>query len=223
MTRLIHKTDAQIQKDVLEELRWDARVKETDVGVEVKDGIVTLNGTLGTWTARVAAQEAAHRVAGVLDVANDIRVKPDGTYERTDSEIAKAVRQALEWDVSVPDERIQTTVSGGVVTLEGTVALWTEHDDAGRAVRNLAGVREVRNLIAVEPPAIDTHRLRAEIEGALARHASHAAKHVQIAIADGKVTLKGDVPSWAERKAIVGAVRGTPGVRRIDNQLRIQA
>jgi osmotically-inducible protein OsmY len=217
------KTDAQIQKDVLEELKWDTRVKETDIGVQVKDGIVTLTGTLDSWTARMAAQEAAHRVGGVLDVANDLKVLPWTSFKKTDSDIAKAVRHALEWDVCVPDEKIRSTVSDGVVTLEGSVDLWTQHDDAGRAVRNLAGVREVRNLIAVIPPPVEEHRLRAEIDSALVRHAEHASKRVKIEIQADRVILRGEVPSWAERNAIIGAVKGTPGVRRIDNELRIRA
>jgi len=147
------KTDSQIQRDILEELKWNTRVKETDIGVEVNGGIVTLTGTVESWTARVVAQEAAHRVAGVLDVANDIQVKLPGSYERSDTDIAKAVRNALEWDVLVPQERIRTTVSNGIVMLEGNVDYWSQYDDAARCVRNLAGVREVRNLIIVQPYA----------------------------------------------------------------------
>jgi osmotically-inducible protein OsmY len=206
-------------------LKWDTRVKETDVGVEVNSGVVTLSGTVDSWTARLAAQDAAHRVAGVLDVANDVRVKLPGSYERNDTDIAKAVRTALEWDVLVPHERIRTTVSGGVVTLEGKVDYWSQYDDAGRCIRNLAGVREVKNLIAVEPAvtALSPQAVRKTIDQALERHAEHAAKHIQIAITDGKVILSGDVPSWAERNTVEGAVRGTPGVRNVDNRLRIEA
>jgi osmotically-inducible protein OsmY len=103
------------------------------------------------------------------------------------------------------------------------VELWSQHDDASRAVRNLAGVREVRNLIAVVPPKVEAHRIRAEIDAALVRHAQHASQRVKIDVADGKVILRGEVPSWAERNAIIGAVKGTPGVHRIENELRIRA
>jgi osmotically-inducible protein OsmY len=225
MGQLIMKTDAQIQRDVLDELKWDTRVAETSVGVEVASGIVTLTGTVESWTARLAAQEAAHRVAGVLDVANDIHVKLPGSHERDDTDLAKTVRTALEWDVLVPDERIRTTVSNGVVTLEGTVDFWSQHDDVARAVRNIAGVREVRNLVTVEPslPRVSPQTVRGAIERALERHAEHAAKHVQIAVRDGEVVLSGEVPSWAERNAVEGAVRGTPGVAKVENQLRVQA
>ena len=75
MGEMVKRTDAQFQQDVLQELRWDTRVKETDVGVEVDRGIVTLTGKVDSWAARLAAQDAAHRVAGVLDVANDDQLR----------------------------------------------------------------------------------------------------------------------------------------------------
>jgi osmotically-inducible protein OsmY len=56
------KTDTQIHHDVLEELKWDSRVDETEVGVEVGKGVVTLTGTVSSWAKRMAAQEAACRV-----------------------------------------------------------------------------------------------------------------------------------------------------------------
>jgi osmotically-inducible protein OsmY len=224
MAELIVKTDAQLQQDVQDELTWDTRVKETEVGVEVTKGVVTLTGTVDSWTARLAAQEAAHRVFGVLDVANDIQVEIPGPHARNDTEIALAVRHALEWDILVPHERIRTTVTNGVVLLEGSVDFWSQFDDAARCIRNLAGVREVQNRISVEPswPAVAPQTVRRAIELALGRHAEHAAKHVQIAVADDRVILSGEVPSWSERNAVEGAVRGTPGVRTVDNHVRIQ-
>ncbi len=224
MTHTPEKTDAAIQRDVLEELKWDTRVKATDIGVQVAAGVVTLRGTVGSWAERFAAQEAAHRISGVLDVANDVRVRIAGCGQRTDADIARAARNALEWDVLVPHERIRTTVTDGVVTLEGDVACWSQRDDAARCVQNLAGVREVRNLIGVEAPTVlaSPQAVRRAIEDTLERRAERAAQHVYITVTDGSVTLSGEVPSLVERNAIEGAARGTPGVVRVDNQLRVQ-
>ena len=199
-------------------------IRATDVGVEVTAGIVTLSGTVDSWTARLAAQEAAHRVTGVLDVANDIQVKLPGSHQRSDTDIAQAVRHALEWDVLVPQEQIRTTVTNGVVMLEGRVDFSSQFDDAARCIRNLAGVREVQNRITVEPSSapVAPQTVRRAIDSALGRHAEHAAKHVQIAIAGDRVILSGEVPSWAERNAVEGAVRGTPGVRQVDNHVHIE-
>jgi osmotically-inducible protein OsmY len=216
------KTDSEIQQDVLRELKWDTRVEETDVGVEVDAGVVTLSGTVSSWGKRHAAAEAAHRVRGVLDVANDIVVKMPGMPGRTDTEVAHAVRNALMWDVFVPDTRIRSTVSDGVVTLDGEVETWTQADDAEKAVRNLAGVRSVMNLISIKPPSVDGAKVRKSIEAALERQAAREAKRVWFEVDEGVVKIFGTVRSWAEREAVIGAATGTPGVRRVEDKLQIE-
>jgi osmotically-inducible protein OsmY len=219
---MVKKMDAEVQQDVIRELKWDSRVDETDVGVEVDNGIITLTGTVSSWGKRVAAEDAAHRVRGVLDVANDIIVKVPGTGGRTDTEIAQAVRNALVWDVFVPDTRIQSTVSDGVVTLKGDVDSWIQRDDADRVVRNLAGVRGMRNDLVVKPPKVAASEVRKSIENALDRQAEREAERIRLEVIDGKVTLFGTVHSWTERQAVVGAAKGTPGVRSVDDKLRIE-
>ena len=147
------KNDQDIKADIAREFAWDARVAATDIGVQVKNGIVTLAGTVDSWAKVRAAAEAAHRVLGVLDVANDLVVNPPGGAHRSDADIAQAVRHALEWDVTVPDRQIRSTVSAGNVTLEGTVGGWSERADAERAVERLTGVKRVVNEIKIEPGA----------------------------------------------------------------------
>ncbi len=221
------KTDAQIHRDVIDELRWDTRLRHSaiEVDVAVEAGIVTLRGTADTWTTRFAAQRAAHRVGGVLDVANDIRVPVAAASQHGDTDVTRAVRKALEWDVLVPDERVHTTVSEGVVTLEGDVEYWSQHDDAARAIRNLPGVRDVDNRLHVRPPVPrpSTSAVREAIKGALERRAEHAARRVQVEVTEGKVILTGDVTTRAERQAVEGAVRGTSGVWGVDNHLVIRS
>lgn len=222
MTQALRKSDTQIHRDVLEELKWDSRVDETEVGVQVAGGVVTLTGTVTSWAKRSAAQEAARRVIGVLDVANDITVKAPGGLARTDTEIAQAVRRTLEWDVFVPDREITSTVANGWVTLEGMVERWSQRDDAERAVRNLMGVQGVVNKIAVTPAKVATEDVRTAIEQALERRAEREARHIGVDVRDGTVTLTGPVHSWAERKSVVAAARFTPGVRAVEDHLRTE-
>lgn len=214
------KTDSAIKEAVLRELKWDTRVKDTEVGVEVDGGIVTLTGTVGSWAKRHAAQVAAHRVAGVLDVANDIEVRVSRSG-LNDTDIARAVRHALEWNVFVPDQRIRSTVSDGVVTLEGEVDCGSEREDAERAVRDLAGVRSVLNRLEVRVQPIEPKAVRHAIEQALERQAEREGKSLDIQVRDGRVSISGVVRSWKEREAVLGAARGTAGVRNVDNHLRI--
>jgi osmotically-inducible protein OsmY len=219
MTPANPATDVRIHHDVLEELTWDPHVDETEVGVEVDNGVVTLTGTVTSWAKRAAAQEAARRVAGVLDVANDIQVKTPGGLDRTDTEIAQAVRRALEWDVFVEHERIRSTVTRGCVTLEGAVDRLSQRDDAERAIRNLTGVTRVVNKITVTTPPSTNEQVTHAIERALARRAERHARRIGVEVRDGVATLTGSVYSWSERRSVLGAARATPGVHVVEDRL----
>jgi osmotically-inducible protein OsmY len=215
------KSDAQLQQDVLNELEWDTRVEPTDIGVTVRGGVVTLTGTVTTWAAKLAAAEAAHRVSGVLDVANGVTVKLLAGAARTDADIAAAVRHALKWDVFVPDEQIQSTVSNGVVMLTGHVQLAFERSDAARAVSDLAGVQGVDNRITVDHASVSPDEIRGAIQNALERHADREASRIQIEVAGGRVTLRGEVDSSEQRQAVVNAAWGTRGVDEVVDHLRV--
>jgi Predicted periplasmic or secreted lipoprotein len=221
MLVITEKSDRQIQQDVLRELRWDSRVADTDVGVEVDKGIVTLTGTVNSYAKRLAAREAAHRVSGVLDVAEDIQVKSPGTLERNDTEIARAVRVALTWDAFVAEEKIRSTVTDGFVTLEGEVSTLREKEDAEAAIRNLAGVQGVRNRLFVAAVKADPVKLRESIEEALERRAEREAERIRVRVEDGTVVLEGKVRTWPEKQAILGAVSHAPGVREVKDKLTV--
>lgn len=216
------KTDLDLQQDVARELAWDTRLSPTDIGIQVKNAVVTLTGTVASWAKLRAAQDAVHRVAGVLDVANDLVVEPIGSTQRTDTEIAHAVRQALEWDVMVPDRQIQSTVSHGKVTLEGTVLSWSQRSDTERAIERLTGVKRVLNRIQIEGgDEVDLDAARHAVANALERHAERDAAHIDLQTANGTVNVSGVVHSWQEKEAVLGAVRGTRGVREVGDHLRI--
>ena len=215
------KSDTQIQQDVLNELKWDTRVAPNEVGVEVDNGIVTLTGTVSSYAKKLAAEQAAHHVLGVLDVANDLVVKLANGAQPNDTEIAAAVRQALQWDVFVPEDKIQTTVANGLVTLQGTVEYASQRHDAARAIQNLAGVCAIDNLIKVKSAEVSKPALQTAIHDALARRAERDADRIHLELDAGHVTLSGIVHSWSEREAVVGAAWGTPGVETVIDKLHI--
>ena len=215
------KSDSEIKQQVLRELKWDSRIAWSEIGVEVLGGIVTLTGTVNNYASKQAAQEAAHRIAGVLDVANEIEVRPAGVFTRTDADVARAVRHVLQWDALVPDEQIRSTVSEGWVTLEGEVNLWRERQDAERTVLRLEGVVGVINRIIIRHRSANPQELRKQIEYALSRRADREAERLRIEVHEGTVSLFGRVHSWQEKRAVVGSISHVPGVAEIKDHLRI--
>jgi osmotically-inducible protein OsmY len=215
------KTDNEIKQQVLRELKWDSRIGWSQIGVEVMEGVVTFTGVVSSYAQKLAAQEAAHRISGVLDIANEVEVRPDGVFIRSDAEIALAVRHVLEWDALVPDERIKSTISDGWVTLEGDVDFWHQREDAERTVLRLEGVIGVTNEITVAPKKVDPKELREEIEYALERRADREAERLRIEVNDGVVDLFGRVHSWEEKRAVLGSIGHAPGVSAVRDHLRI--
>ncbi len=218
---LERRNDSDLKRRILRELKWDSRISWASINVEVEEAVATLTGSVPSYAQKVAAQEAAHRVMGVLDVANDIEVKPSDGFVRSDTELARAVRSALEWDALVPDNQIQSTVSDGWVMLEGEVNYWRERTDAERAIRRLTGVVGVINKITIRKQAVNVDQLREEIEEALETRADRETERLRIEVHDGAVDLWGRVHSWRERRAVLGSISHAPGVAQVRDHLRI--
>jgi osmotically-inducible protein OsmY len=218
---LERNSDAELAQRIMRELKWDSRINTANLSVEVSEGVATLTGAVPTYIQKLEAQEAAHRVCGILDVANDIEVKTVSPFARTDTQIASAVRNALEWDALVPNEMIQSTVSDGWITLDGEVDYWREREDAEHAIRRLTGVVGVTNRITVRKRAVSSEELRGEIELALERRADREAARLRVEVKDGAVDLFGRVHSWREKRAVVGSVSHAPGVVQVRDHLRI--
>ena len=217
------RSDIDIQRDVLEELKWDARVQPNEIGVSVKNGVVTLTGWVDSYTKKWAAEEAAHRVRGVVAVANDIEVRLPVSSERTDAEIAEAVVRALDWDAFVPLDKIKVTVAKGWVTLEGEVEWQYQKQDAERVVRRLTGVRGVSNLITVKPQTPPPSELKKRIEEALVRSAKLDAERIRVEVQGNKVILSGTVRSWAEKEEAERVAWLAPGVLSVDNRITVES
>ena len=221
-TKSGNQADEEIQKNVLSELKWDARVQPNEIGVVVKDGVVTLTGWVDSYSKKWAAEEAAHRVRGVKAVANEIEVRLPSASERTDADIAAAAARALEWDAFIPLDRLDVTVAKGWVTLKGEVEWQYQKEDAERVVRRLTGVKGVTNLITVKP-RITPSELKQKIEQALVRSAETDAQRITVDVQGTKVILKGMVRSWAEREEAARVAWLAPGVTSVENRITLSA
>lgn len=215
------KTDTELMSDVQAELDWDSSVDNRGIVAAVKDGIVTLAGHVGSYVDKWAAEKAVKGVAGVRAVANDIEVKIGTTGQRSDREIAEAAVNALKSNVSVPASDIKTIVNDGWVTLEGKAATWYQKNAAENAVRNLWGVKGIVNNIDISA-TVYPGDVKGRIRQSFKRHANLDADKVQVSVADGTVTLAGEVSSWHEREDAEVAAWSAPGVARVQNTLSVR-
>ena len=213
------RRDEEIQRDVLAELKWDAQIQPNEIGVSVKDGVVTLTGWVDSYLKKWSAEDAAHKVAGVKAVANDIEIKL--ATERTDSDIAEAAVHALEWDAGVPSDRVKATVSKGWVTLKGEVEWQYQKQDAEQVVRRLAGVKGVTNLITVKPH-VTPSELKKKIEDALVRNAEIDANKITVEVQGSKAILKGTVRAWAEKEEAARVAWSAPGITSVENRITVE-
>lgn len=214
--------DKAVREDVIRELDWEPAVRSTEIGVGVKDGVVTLSGVVDSHAAKRAAEKAAARVHGVRAVSSQLEVEPVGPAERTDADIAWAAANTLAWNALVPQERITISVTNGWITLEGAVERRFQKMAAEDAVGDLAGVVGVTNLITVRPE-VPAQELKEEIEGALARCADINPRRIVVEVDGDCVRLWGCVGSLAEREAAERAAWSAPGLRELSNHLTVES
>lgn len=214
------RKDSDIQKEVAEELGWEPLLRSEEIAVSVKDGVVTLAGIVDTYSKKVAAERAARNITGVKAIALDLQVKPHSIFQRTDSEIAHAVMDALKWNSAVREEKIKVKVEDGWVTLDGEAEWHYQRTAAKEAVEGLLGVKGVTNMIILKPK-VTIGDVRQKISSALTRHAVLDAGKIQVETTQDKVTLTGKVRSLAEKRDAENAAWAVPGVKQVDNQLEV--
>ena len=213
-------TDKELKRHIEDALNWEPSFDAADIGVSVDNGVATLRGDVASYAAKSTAERVTLGVYGVKAVANDLNVRLPGEYKRTDSDIAQAAVNALQWNTVVPKNRLSVAVSDGWVTLKGNLDWQYQKDAAARTVRDLTGVLGVNNTIDVKPH-VQSGDVRDKIEAAYKRRAEIDARRINVTATDGKVILSGNVRSWAERQEAERAAWAAPGVTQVDDWLTI--
>jgi len=214
------KNDAQIQTDVQNQLKWEPQLNAAEIGVAVKNGIVTLSGIVDTYPKKLAAERVTKNVIGVKAVALDIQVGISPVNRKSDTEIAEACINALRWDSSVPDDKIKVKVENGTVSMEGTVEWGYQRLAAKNALVKLTGVKGVNNMIVVKqkPSSID---IKQRIRESFITTAGHEADNIRLEVLGSKVTLRGSVKSHYEKEEAENTAWATPGVNEVENKIEV--
>jgi osmotically-inducible protein OsmY len=214
------RTDSEIKRDVEDEIRWNPDIDATDIAVTVKSAVVTLTGFVHSYSDKLQAEADAKRVAGVAGVANDIEVRLPSSDVRPDPEIARDVVTELRVQLPLSADKIKAVVKGGWVTLEGEVEWHYQRERAERAVRHVKGVLGVSDLINLKP-SVSPADIKRKIEEAFKRNAEIDANRIQVKSSDGEVVLEGTVRSWAERQEAERVAWAAPGVKKVEDHIRI--
>jgi osmotically-inducible protein OsmY len=213
------KTDSELQQDAIAELKWEPLLREAEIGVSVKQGIVTLTGTVDAYAKKAEAEDAVKRVVGVKAVVEKIEVKYGSNWaKKDDNDIATEIVNAFRWHMEVPSDKVTARVEKGWVTLDGQVEWNFQSDAANDAVKNLSGVAGVSNNIKIKSQTENAIE-KAAIESALKRNWSVSDQDIGVAVAGHKATLTGTVDSWYQKDEAGRIARNAPGVWNVGNEL----
>ena len=214
------KTDTQLKYDILSELEWEPSINASQIGVEVKDGVVTLAGHVDSFGEKWHAEKAVERVSGVRALAVEIAVKLPGSSQRSDTEIAHVAESALKWQTFLPEGAIKIMVESGWITLSGRVEWEYQRQAATTAVRHLLGVKGLNDEILINSK-VSAGNVKTNIESALKRRAIADGRKISVTVDGSDVTLTGEVSTWTEREQAWNSAWGTAGVERVVNNITV--
>lgn len=204
-------------------------LKDDDIKLESRDGVVTLTGEVASTSHQEMAQDTVENLPGVRRVENRLSVKPPA--EKPDDRIQFNVKSTLLLHRNVSAFKTHVAVTNGVVTLTGKATSEAQKDLTTEYVQDVKGVKTVRNLMTVVaevPPrslgeVVDDASITAQVKAALLTHKSTSALTTKVATRDGVVTVSGAVKNEAEKDLVTKLAKDIQGVKDVINNLTIKA
>lgn len=213
-------SDLELRRMILDELEFQPNIDAAAIGVAIENGVVSLTGHVRTYAQKFAAERAVKSVKGVKAVAEEIKVVSNEDLDISDEAIAARCLDVIRWNSAIPDERLQIKVQDGWVTLEGEVDWQYQKEAAQSAVRKLAGVVGINNMLILKPKETPEN-IKERIEAAFARNAALDSRKLRVTVEGKTVKLEGHVHQWLERKAAENAAWSIPGVTHVENYILI--
>lgn len=230
--KAIERSDSEIRSDVEDALLHDPAADSYEIKVSVKDGIVTLNGTVESWAEKQLARDVSKTVRGVKDVNNEILF--DYETDRSDFEIANDVERRLETDPWVDATLINIEVKNGEVNLTGSVGSASEKthaantawvtgakavDDSGLEVKWwMRDDMRREDKIAMK----SDEEIKAAIEDAFLYDPRVFSFNPEVEVNAGEVILRGSVSNLRAKMAAEDDASNTIGVWRVLNFLKVR-
>lgn len=212
------KNNSELQTDVQNAIKWEPLLNAAEIGVTVKDGVVSLTGVVDSYAKKLEAENAAKKVIGVKALVEKIEVKFHGSWSKTNLEIANEVLTALKSNWSVPKDKVTVKVEDGWVTLDGELPWNYQKEAASSAVNYLMGVKGVTNNIKIKAESHDTIEKR-DVENAIHRSWSVDDSDINVSVSDTTVTLTGTVDSWYQKEEAGRIAWKTSGIWHVKNEL----
>ena len=212
--------DSDLRQLVIDELEFEPAIDASNIGIAAKDGIVTLSGFVSSYAEKMTAERAVRRVKGVHAIAQEIEIRYATDKEINDDEIALRCVNIINWDTTLPEDKIKVKVERGWVTLTGEVPWHFQRMAAESGVRKITGVTGITNLISIKAH-VQASDIKKRIEEALKRSAEVEANSIRVVVTDSSVRLEGKVHDWREREIVEKAAWSVPGVMTVDDRMTV--